>query len=180
MYTQDYDETLLPYSSSGVSGGYAFPWTLALQPYTKNWQVYHCPDSTYNIGYTYNANLFPQRRFTTVRRPKLNSNPVAGSLPGLHRWKRHRWSRRLEQPAGSSWPYPYNQATASSSTALRPRAGRIINDVTNFNSAGRHNPSAAQVPAQQPRCTAPPATPMARTTALRTSREVPESANIAT
>jgi len=28
-------ETVLPYSSTGISGGYAFPWTLHLQPYIR-------------------------------------------------------------------------------------------------------------------------------------------------
>src|SRR4030088_3110840 len=46
MYIQDYDETLVPYSSTGSSGGIVTPWTLVLQPYTKNYQVFKCPDST--------------------------------------------------------------------------------------------------------------------------------------
>src|SRR5438477_7330847 len=43
MYTQDYDEQLMPFSDTGVSGGYAFPWTLLIQPYTKNLQILVCP-----------------------------------------------------------------------------------------------------------------------------------------
>src|SRR5579871_2552501 len=39
MYAQDYDETVIPYSSTGASGGYVYPWTLLIQPYSKNLQI---------------------------------------------------------------------------------------------------------------------------------------------
>jgi prepilin-type N-terminal cleavage/methylation domain-containing protein/prepilin-type processing-associated H-X9-DG protein len=57
MYVQDYDETVIPYSSTGVSGGVAFPWTFIIQPYTKNLQVLGCPSNALHLAYTYNANL---------------------------------------------------------------------------------------------------------------------------
>jgi prepilin-type N-terminal cleavage/methylation domain-containing protein/prepilin-type processing-associated H-X9-DG protein len=58
MYSQDYDETTLPWSTDGSSAGKAFAWPYVLQSYTKNWDVFRCPsvpDSL--ISYTYNANV---------------------------------------------------------------------------------------------------------------------------
>src|ERR1051326_7169441 len=59
MYSQDYDELVVPYSTTGCSGGaYAMPWNSSLQPYTKNDQITTCPDvPSLHIGYTMNANL---------------------------------------------------------------------------------------------------------------------------
>jgi prepilin-type N-terminal cleavage/methylation domain-containing protein/prepilin-type processing-associated H-X9-DG protein len=64
MYTQDYDERLIPYAfpksdgtCDGSSCGYAENWPAMLQPYIKNTQVYKCPSDNHDIGYTYNAEL---------------------------------------------------------------------------------------------------------------------------
>ena len=58
MYTQDYDELVVPYTDIGGSAGIVMPWPLLMQPYTKNDQIMTCPDrSDYHIGYTQNANL---------------------------------------------------------------------------------------------------------------------------
>jgi len=54
--------------------------TLHLQPYIKSWQVYTCPDSSYRIGYTYNANLArndgyngsPPRKLNSIQLPALS------------------------------------------------------------------------------------------------------------
>jgi prepilin-type N-terminal cleavage/methylation domain-containing protein/prepilin-type processing-associated H-X9-DG protein len=48
MYIQDYDETVTPMQQQT---GQAFPndqttWCLLIQPYTKNWQIFECPDQT--------------------------------------------------------------------------------------------------------------------------------------
>ncbi len=58
QYTQDYDERVVPYSSTGATGGYSHNWATALQPYLKSVQLYVCPsDSDKAISYTYNASL---------------------------------------------------------------------------------------------------------------------------
>ncbi len=59
QYTQDYDETSLPYSSSGFSTGRHFNWRYILQPYAKSSQLFKCPSSAGNItlSYTYSASL---------------------------------------------------------------------------------------------------------------------------
>lgn len=57
MYTQDYDETTLPYSSNGGSGGYAFPWPQLLQPYIKNTGILMCPSLRAAQGYAINFPL---------------------------------------------------------------------------------------------------------------------------
>ncbi len=50
MYAQDYDETMVHYSLPGTGG-----WTAALDPYTKNAQVYVCPSKAgVTPGYGYN------------------------------------------------------------------------------------------------------------------------------
>lgn len=54
MYTNDYDECVLPYSSDGGSGGVAFPWNILLQPYVKNVQILRCPSLQAANGYAYN------------------------------------------------------------------------------------------------------------------------------
>ena len=145
MYTQDYDETLLPYSNSGVSGGYAFPWTLLLQPYSKSYQIYSCPDSTYHIGYTYNANLArndgynasPPRLLNNIAMPAISPVFIDGSsMDG---------PVTLSNPQGLNWPYPYNQSLAFFINGTATASGRIINDVTNFTSGWTaNNPSAAE------------------------------------
>ncbi|MDQ3814996.1 MAG: DUF1559 domain-containing protein, partial [Armatimonadota bacterium] len=59
QYSQDYDELVIPYSSTGGSGGVAFVWNRLLQPYLKSQQVLTCPSNptTRNNGYAYNFPL---------------------------------------------------------------------------------------------------------------------------
>jgi prepilin-type N-terminal cleavage/methylation domain-containing protein/prepilin-type processing-associated H-X9-DG protein len=69
MYTQDYDERLVPISIGIGDAGYTLPngqwretsgnavlWHSLLYPYTKNYQIWTCPsgdaDQTYTGGYT--------------------------------------------------------------------------------------------------------------------------------
>jgi len=54
MYAQDYDETTWPYSSNAGSTGYAFNWTVIVQPYIKNTQVMRCPSLNAAQGYAEN------------------------------------------------------------------------------------------------------------------------------
>ena len=150
MYAQDYDESVVPYSSTGSSGGSAvFPWPLLLQPYTKNFQVYKCPDSAFAIGYTYNANLaradgygftFPSgpRALAGIQIPAsspifLDGNGISGPVANSN-------------PGGLAWPYPYNQAAAFFITNSPTASGRIINDLNNLVTGGwtGNNPSATQ------------------------------------
>ncbi len=58
QYAQDYDETVVPYTNTGGSGGYAHAWTTALQPYLKSTQIMVCSSkSDRTVGYTYNAEI---------------------------------------------------------------------------------------------------------------------------
>ncbi len=54
MYTGDYDETTLAYSTNGGSGGVAFVWEVIIQPYVKNTQLLQCPSLRARHGYAYN------------------------------------------------------------------------------------------------------------------------------
>ena len=137
MYTQDYDETVVPYSVGGGSTTSAFPWTFVLQPYIKNYQVYKCPDSQYAIGYTYNANiarsdgynLSGPRALAGIQLPAATpvfidgngiSGPQASSNP----------------PAGfSGWVYPSNQALAFFINGTNFAGGRFLNDLTQSQNA---------------------------------------------
>ncbi len=145
MYTQDYDETVIPYSSSGVSGGIAFPWTLILQPYVKSFQVYTCPDSTYAIGYTYNANIARSDGYNGSSPRKLNGITLPAVTPIFVDGNSISGPSTLSNPQGLTWPYPYNQAAAFFINGVATAGGRIINDVTNFNNGWTaNNPSATQ------------------------------------
>ena len=58
QYSQDYDESTLPWSDNAASNGYGFPWPELMQPYLKNYSILRCPsipDSL--ITYSYNANV---------------------------------------------------------------------------------------------------------------------------
>jgi prepilin-type N-terminal cleavage/methylation domain-containing protein/prepilin-type processing-associated H-X9-DG protein len=58
MYTMDYDELVLPWSTTGGSGGFAFIWDRLLQPYTKNEGVLLCPSAGDSFtSYTYSASV---------------------------------------------------------------------------------------------------------------------------
>ncbi len=58
QYTQDYDELVVPYSSTGGTGGYSHNWATAFQPYIKSTQLFACPSaSDKTVGYTMNANV---------------------------------------------------------------------------------------------------------------------------
>lgn len=54
MYTNDYDECVLPYSTNGGSTGVAFPWNRLIQPYVKNTGILRCPSVQAFNGYAYN------------------------------------------------------------------------------------------------------------------------------
>ena len=112
MYTQDYDETVVPYSTTGCSGGaYAIAWNAALQPYTKNDQINTCPDlPSLHIGYTLNANLSRADSVNCSGPRSLSGivlpaqSPVfidANGVDGL-----------LNSPPGLIRPAPYDQALA--------------------------------------------------------------------
>jgi len=48
MYIQDYDETIVPFETSGHGAspvGDVQWWPYLLNPYIKNWQIFHCPSS---------------------------------------------------------------------------------------------------------------------------------------
>jgi prepilin-type N-terminal cleavage/methylation domain-containing protein/prepilin-type processing-associated H-X9-DG protein len=132
MYTQDYDELVVPYTDIGGSAGIVMPWPLLMQPYTKNDQVMTCPDrSDYHIGYTQNANLARSDSFNNSAPRSLagivlpaqapvfiDGNGIEGGAPS---------------PPGLVRPAPFDQALAFFIDNPGPNAGsRIISDVTNF------------------------------------------------
>jgi len=54
MYIQDYDETMVPFGTAGHAGQTAGPdlwWPSLLNPYIKNWQIFHCPSSSDPYGF---------------------------------------------------------------------------------------------------------------------------------
>jgi prepilin-type N-terminal cleavage/methylation domain-containing protein/prepilin-type processing-associated H-X9-DG protein len=56
MYAQDYDERMV-HSFIGQSGQGYTPWHEALEPYTKNDNIYECPSGTGTISYGANRRL---------------------------------------------------------------------------------------------------------------------------
>ena len=63
QYAQDYDERMVPCAdSASVPTAKGFSWPDILQPYTKSFQVFRCPSTTWDVGtatkpavtYTYN------------------------------------------------------------------------------------------------------------------------------
>jgi prepilin-type N-terminal cleavage/methylation domain-containing protein/prepilin-type processing-associated H-X9-DG protein len=128
MYTQDYDETVIPYSTGGGSTSSAFAWTYVLQPYIKNYQVYKCPDSLYAIGYTYNANiaradgynLSGPRSLAGIQLPAatpvfIDGNGISGPTTNL---------------TVISFPNPYNQSAAFFMNGVTFAGGRILATIT--------------------------------------------------
>lgn len=54
MYVQDYDESTMPYNSTGGTGAQGpRNWEIELQPYIKNAQIFRCPSLQALHGYTY-------------------------------------------------------------------------------------------------------------------------------
>ncbi len=134
MYTQDYDELVVPYSTTGCSGGaYAMAWNASLQPYTKNDQIDTCPDlPSLHIGYTMNANLSRSdsvncsgpRSLAGIVLPAqaplfIDANGVDGPL---------------SMPPGQVRPAPYDQSLAFflNSPGAASVSGRQINNPANL------------------------------------------------
>jgi len=49
MYIQDYDETIVPFATTGHGAspvGDTQWWPYLMNPYIKNWQIFHCPSAT--------------------------------------------------------------------------------------------------------------------------------------
>jgi prepilin-type N-terminal cleavage/methylation domain-containing protein len=57
QYTQDYDERMVPMSTSGGTSGSAFAWNRVIQPYLKSMQIFQCPSNDKPASYTYNVKL---------------------------------------------------------------------------------------------------------------------------
>ncbi len=145
MYTQDYDETVTPYSSTGSSGGIVSPWTLVLQPYTKNYQVFKCPDSTYAIGYTYNANMARADGYNSSSPRKLAGISLPAVSPIFIDGNSISGPAGNSNPQGLAWPYPYNQAAAFFITSTPISSGRSLINVSDFTAGWTaSNPPAAQ------------------------------------
>ena len=102
MYTQDFDEKMIPYTDTGSSGGYAYIWPVLLQPYAKSTAILTCPDLDKDQAYTYNAEI-PRifsagstgggmRKLSAIVLPSqtplfidaqgINNNPAGGNAAG--------------------------------------------------------------------------------------------------
>jgi len=46
MYLQDFDETMVPHRVNTIESGVAWRWPKLMNPYIKNWQIFHCPSGT--------------------------------------------------------------------------------------------------------------------------------------
>lgn len=58
MYSQDYDEAVIPWTVSGSTNSDGFIWDRLIQPYQKNEGVLRCPSASESYAtYTYNANV---------------------------------------------------------------------------------------------------------------------------
>jgi prepilin-type processing-associated H-X9-DG protein len=58
QYSQDYDETTLPWSANAGSTGYGFPWPELIDPYAKSFDILRCPSQSDSvISMSYNANV---------------------------------------------------------------------------------------------------------------------------
>jgi prepilin-type N-terminal cleavage/methylation domain-containing protein/prepilin-type processing-associated H-X9-DG protein len=57
MYSQDYDESVIPWSVTGLSNSDAFVWDELLQPYQRNKEILHCNNTDALVSYSYNANI---------------------------------------------------------------------------------------------------------------------------
>jgi len=87
MYSQDYDEMVIPWSTTGGSGGDAFIWDRLLQPYEKNESVMHCPNGGDSyVTYAYSANIGgaspspPLRTVASIQNPA--QTPIIGECGG--------------------------------------------------------------------------------------------------
>jgi prepilin-type N-terminal cleavage/methylation domain-containing protein/prepilin-type processing-associated H-X9-DG protein len=130
MYAQDYDERVIPYSDSGVSGGFAMPWTLLIQPYTKNNQILRCPNNgTWAIGYTQNANIARMDPDNASQPRKLAAiiipaqSPIFADANGI--------TGGIANPPGKVQPAPYDQALAFFLNGAFV-SGRYLSDPTNL------------------------------------------------
>jgi len=148
MYTQDYDETLVPYTQTGASGGFATPWTVVLQPYIKNFQVFTCPsNSQQGIGYTYNANIARADGYNTPSGPRtLAGIPLPASTPVFIDAVGISGPSTPVNPQGITWPYPQDQALAFFINGSPTSGSRFLNNVSDFSQgwSSAATPSAAQ------------------------------------
>lgn len=139
QYTQDNDETIVPYSDTGASGGYAHAWTVALQPYLRSAQILQCPsNSGAKVAYTYNANLARTDALNTPSAPRgLGDIPQPALTPNFT----DAWGAPLYTPVN---PNTDNQAcgvflNAVNVTGFGSGNGRALNNPTTL-SAGWKTP----------------------------------------
>ncbi len=85
QYAQDYDERVIPWSSTGASSGYAFVWQEIIQPYIKSKQILRCPSvSSSTSTYTYSAFIGganpapPNRSLASLENPALSPILIDG------------------------------------------------------------------------------------------------------
>lgn len=141
QYSQDYDELVIPYSTTGGSGGVAFVWNRLVQPYVKSQQILTCPSQTANRnnGYAYNfplgsagksladvpnATLTPE--FADANGRDNSNNPVTNSLqclafiiPTL----------AVPYHDGRRLAFPAEEPPTSANGWVGDRAGRIKADI---------------------------------------------------
>lgn len=87
MYSQDYDEMVVPWSTDGSSNGIAFIWDRLIQPYQKNEGILHCPSSVSIRSYSYSANVGgaspspPLRALASLQ--NVSSTPIIADALGM-------------------------------------------------------------------------------------------------
>ncbi len=97
MYSQDFDQRVVPWSVSGKSASDAFIWDRLIQPYQKNEDILQCPSTNALVSYSYSAGVGgaspspPLRTLASLKNPK--QTPIIADCAGYTDKKNGRgWS----------------------------------------------------------------------------------------
>jgi prepilin-type N-terminal cleavage/methylation domain-containing protein/prepilin-type processing-associated H-X9-DG protein len=87
MYSQDFDQRVVPWSVSGKSASDAFIWDRLIQPYQKNEDLLRCPSTSALVSYSYSAGVGgaspspPLRTLASLKNPTLT--PIIADCAGF-------------------------------------------------------------------------------------------------
>lgn len=87
MYSQDFDQRVVPWSVSGKSASDAFIWDRLIQPYQKNEDILQCPSTNALVSYSYSAGVGgaspspPLRTLASLKNPK--QTPIIADCAGF-------------------------------------------------------------------------------------------------
>jgi prepilin-type N-terminal cleavage/methylation domain-containing protein/prepilin-type processing-associated H-X9-DG protein len=87
MYSQDFDQRVVPWSVSGKSASDAFIWDRLIQPYQKNEDLLHCPSTDALVSYSYSAGVGgaspspPLRTLASLKNP--TQTPIIADCAGF-------------------------------------------------------------------------------------------------